>query len=109
MYKARKLLQKDDNANKMKKFNFEAVCSSFNSKVKGNERQFGVIMFYLKSARQSGIVSHEMAHATTRYYKHLYKNLDIWENHKANETFAYILGNMVAQYWDNWYKVVKQK
>lgn len=109
MYKARKLLQKEDNADEMRRFRFEAVTSSFNSKTKGNEKQFGVIMFYLKSARQSGIVSHEMAHATTHYYKHLYKNLDIWENNKANETFAWILGNMVAQYLDNWYKAIKQK
>lgn len=109
MYKGRKFLQEEDNANKMKKFDFEAICSSFNSKHKKNKKQFGVVMFYLKSSARSWIVSHELCHATTYYYKHMVLNKDIWENNRANEKFASILGNMVAQYWDNWYKIVKKK
>jgi hypothetical protein len=109
MYEVRDDLVKDG-ANIMKKpHKYEAVCSSFNSKK--DKKQWGVVMFYLKSAARSGVVSHEMTHATTYWWKYLApkKHKNIYKDGIADEMFARIQGNLVYQYWKTWYKVVKKK
>ncbi len=100
----------NDGADKMSKpYKFEALCSAYNSKK--NPQQWGVLMFYLHSSKQSGIVSHEMTHATTYWWKHLapknHKN--IYKDGIADEKFAWIQGNLVSQYWRTWYEINKPK
>lgn len=110
MYKARKFIEENDSISKIRgKYKFQAVCSSYSSRHKENKNQFGIIMFYLNSSKRGGTVSHEFAHATTYFFKTEQNNRDIFFDNKADEEYARMLGSMVAQYWKNWYKVVKIK
>src|SRR5207248_1736696 len=85
-------------ANRMNAYRFEAVVSAFVSKP--NPLQFGVILFYTNSSARSGVVSHEMTHATTYFWKALrLKRKNIFKDAWADERFAWIQGNLVAQYW----------
>ena len=106
MYKVRKALE-DDGANNMGKMNFAAICTAYESKA--DPQQFGVLMFTKNSARKSGIVSHELAHAVSFYWP--YREKDNWGKilgeGKVNERFAWITGDFVSQYWRQWYLLKK--
>ena len=104
MYRYRKLLQTEDNANPIKSFKFLALVSAFNSNHK--EYQYGEILFTKNSGSRSGIVSHELCHALTYWWKHMesYKWKEITNNGRADERHALLLGKMVQQYWYNWWK-----
>lgn len=112
MYKFRKGLDKDG-ANKMAGYTFAACCSTYNSTRKGEERQYGVLLFTKGKAR-SGVVSHEIAHATVYWWKHMvnmpWKNVISGKKDggKADERFAWILGSMVSQFWAGWYQIPKK-
>jgi len=104
MYKIRKILE-DEGANHMGKMNFAAICTAYESKK--DQQQFGVLMFTRNSARKSGIVSHEIAHAVSFYWP--YREKDNWSKilgeGKTNERFAWVLGDFVSQYWRQWHSI----
>jgi hypothetical protein len=109
MYQFRDTLN-EDGANPMKKpHKYYGLCSSFPSKK--NPKQFGVIMFCTGSSKQSGVVSHELTHATTYWWKSIFhkdkKMKNIFGDSKADEQYAWVLGNLVAQYWRIWYTIKK--
>lgn len=112
MVKFRKSLDKDG-ANPMRMHEYAALCSAYNSTRKGEERQYGVLLFTQASGRKSGIVSHEIVHAVNYWWRSMERMR--WENiqdtHKdggrADERYAWLLGNCVAQYWREWYQMQK--
>lgn len=114
MKKFRKLLQSKDNANKLQssETEFEAQVSTYKSKFIENRYQFGVILFYKKSAKKAGTVSHEMLHAATFWWKSVFSKREwnkILDDMSNNELLCYLLGDMVTWYWIFWYKAVDKK
>ena len=105
MYKYRDGLTKDG-ANVMRKpHRYAAICSVWPSKTE--KKQYGALLFTRASARKSGVVSHEIAHATTYWFKHAEKRKNIYKDDVADERYALLLGNLVAQYWHQWYALPK--
>ncbi len=109
MYKFRELLQLGDDIKKVRNYNFEAMTSSYKSRYDENEHQFGNILFYQDSAKKSGIVSHEFLHASIFFWCSVMKEgtwEQIPENMDYHEVLCYMHGDMVANYWKNWYKYI---
>lgn len=105
MYKFRAELQIYDKAPKLKNFDFAAIVSSYISKYKGNEKQIGTILFW-KNRIGCGIVAHEICHAANYYWRALRQERagNIFKNAREDENFAYILGELVSQFWNSYYK-----
>jgi len=78
---------------------------------KERNKPIGQITFYPKSSKCSGVVSHEMAHATQFYWMGYvrYKWNDIIKKERAQEKFAQILGELVRQYWVKWFRYFEPK
>lgn len=105
MYKFRDLVIEDGAKGKIA-HRYAAVCSAYPSKA--NKNQYGIILFTRSSAKKSGIVSHEITHATTYWAKYMHKNIDIFYNKEADEKFAWVLGTLVHQFWKSWYTLPKK-
>lgn len=107
MYNFREDLVKEG-ANKMRKpYEFLACCSTFRHKKE--KYQYGVLLFTVNSSSKSGVVSHEICHATTYWWKYAVKHK--WGRilkggSREDEKHAHLLGNMVRQYWINWYNLM---
>lgn len=105
MHKMRRLLQEEDNASKMRRFKFEAVCSAYRSKDPKNKWQFGVVMFH-RGYMGGGVVAHEFAHAVNYWYKSARRGL--WRkiplDPREDEVYARMLGDLVRQFWVAYWK-----
>lgn len=108
MYNFRRSIQKFDKAYKIKKDNYAAATTSFRSKFPERNKQVGVIVFYT-GAIGSGIVSHEMTHAVTFFWTILkgFEAVKIFFDTKHNEDFCFIQGELVSQFWENFYNYVE--
>lgn len=101
MYKAQKRLHREEGATNLRKHNYEAIACTTPPMV--NEKQFGVILFHKGSARKGGIVSHEIAHMATFWQQFMGRTKDIFSK-ANNEKFCWIIGEMVHDYWLQWWE-----
>jgi hypothetical protein len=100
--------------------NFQAVAHSYDAYYKYKKKMkrsplIGSILFY-KNNFGVGVVSHELAHATTYYFgKHKIKfqignkpkPTEDWK--KKDEAYSHILGHMVNQFWKKYNGRIKTK
>lgn len=109
MYEFRKKIQRTEKMTQIRKFNFEAIVSSYESKE--NKKQFGIILFYKGSAKRSGVVAHELTHAAVYWWKSAIKTKwsKIQTDARADEEFAYLVSGLVKQYWVNWWDLHDKK
>ncbi len=99
MYRYRASLK---GASKMRVHKYLAITSAFNSPEE--EFQYGEILFTRHSGARSGIVAHELCHALTYWWKHMERPwVDIQNSGSADERHALLMGNMVNQYWKQWW------
>lgn len=94
-----------------RKLDFEGICNSYEIRLYKKNKSteiikddIGFILLY-RNGFGSGVVSHEITHATTYWCKtagfHLNTSRIVKEN---DERYAYALGNMVTQFWIEYYK-----
>ena len=57
----------------------------------------------------AGIVSHEFTHAALYWFHAKYKDYRKLDNSKHDELLAWVQGNLVRQFWYQFYKLKKSK
>lgn len=90
---------------------FEALCRRWQVYTKAERKKWGMgnILFY-NGGYGAGTVAHEMSHAVT--YTFLYQKYKVNFNKllrdkKLEESFAWMQGYLVSQFWKNHYKHFK--
>jgi len=82
-----------------------AECVAYKTKQKKFRNKLGDVLFFHKGFG-SGVVAHELCHATFFWFTlHLGKKLSTLAHCKQGERFCLDLGNMVAQFWNHYYKL----
>jgi hypothetical protein len=72
---------------------FEAICTGWKIKDRKRWRNIGCVLFHLDYIG-SGVVSHEMTHAAIFWRK----------KRHSDERFCKVQGNLVRQFWWNYYR-----
>lgn len=89
--------------------NFGGLTATYTKKQK-DLKHIGFITMCEPYSKRSGVVAHEMFHATLYYWWWTRaRDLRLLRDKKAEERFAHLIGNAVAQYWRNWWRRYEER